>query len=215
MAEQNDLSTQQVSNPDSSDQSEQLRHTLENLAHLEARRMATTQLAAIVTNFIAFTGLAVMAYTTFFGSGAGLFPKAQAPETSKDLLGRLDRQAMQIKALEQQMLTISTSKPGSQFNTTARNSAEIAALTMQLQALNSAIMSSPEKSLAIPLLRKDIDATAKRLEDIQNQGRSEVNRLYDQQKWMLGGIGAVLLAIAGGATTIILRTLPTANNNDP
>lgn len=214
MTEQNDLSTQQDSKPDSSDESELLRHTLKDLTQLEARRKATTQQAAIVANFIAFTGFAVVTYIISFGSG-DLFRKAQAPETSKVLLGRLDRQAMRIKALEQQVLSISTSKPGSQLNATSRSSAEIAALTMQLQALNSAIMTSPEKSLAIPLLRKDVDAIAKRLEEIQDQGQSEVNRLYEQQKWILGGIGAVLLAIAGGATTIILRSLPKANNNDP
>jgi hypothetical protein len=46
------------------------------------------------------------------------------------------------------------------------------------------------------------------MEELRVQGKSEMDRLYDQQKWILGGIGTVLLAVAGGAITIILRTLP-------
>jgi hypothetical protein len=86
--------------------------------------------------------------------------------------------------------------------------ANVESLNTQMNALSSAILASPERALAIPLLRKDIDGISKRMEEIRIQGKSDMDRLYEQQKWMLGGIGTVLLAVAGGAITIILRTLP-------
>lgn len=84
----------------------------------------------------------------------------------------------------------------------------------RLKSIESAILESPERALSIPLLRKDIAESAKRVEEYRIASRFETDRLYEQQKWMLGGIGTVLLAVIGGAITIIFRSLPNGRGDD-
>lgn len=96
----------------------------------------------------------------------------------------------------------------------AKSDAQVQQIDKRLTAMEAAVLSSPEKSLAIPLLRKDLDDSGKRLDEYNLSVKAEMDRLYEQQKWMLGGIGAVLLAIAGGCITIILKSLPGAKDVD-
>lgn len=86
--------------------------------------------------------------------------------------------------------------------------ADVESLNNRMNSLSMAIMASPERAIAIPLLRRDIDGISQRMEELRIQGKSDMDRLYEQQKWMLGGIGTVLLAVAAGAISIILRSLP-------
>ncbi len=90
----------------------------------------------------------------------------------------------------------------------ARASAFAQKLDSRLTALESAILDSPEKALSLPLIRKDITEAIRRAEESRLVGKAEVDRLYEQQKWMLGGIGAALFAVAGGSITIVLKSLP-------
>ncbi|ULQ46355.1 hypothetical protein JN531_014800 [Flagellatimonas centrodinii] len=90
----------------------------------------------------------------------------------------------------------------------------VATVDERLQRIEAAIVESPERALSIPLLRKDLDESSRRLEEYREASRAEVGRLYDQQKWMLGGIGTVLLAVIGGAITTIFRSLPKREKND-
>jgi len=93
-----------------------------------------------------------------------------------------------------------------------RSKAEV--LEVRLRSLESAILESPERALSIPLLRKDVADLAKRAEEYRELSKSDIDRLYAQQTWMLGGIGTVLFAVAGGAITIVLKSLPRAQRNE-
>jgi hypothetical protein len=90
----------------------------------------------------------------------------------------------------------------------AKQAASVQGIEKRLSALEAAILESPERALSIPLLRKEVVDSSKRSEEYRLSIRTEIDRLYEQQKWMLGGIGAVLVAIAGGAVTIVLKSLP-------
>lgn len=86
-----------------------------------------------------------------------------------------------------------------------REAAQIAGLTSKLDAverrqtqLEQAIMSSPEKALAMPLMRRDIDNMKD--SNVQNLAaiKQSVDQIYDLTKWLLGAlaIGVLSLAIA-------------------
>jgi hypothetical protein len=104
-------------------------------------------------------------------------------------------------------------KPESQLTAEqARLSGLFDKLDHRLSSLEAAILESPEKSLSIPLLRKEVGDVSKRVDESRTLFKVEIDRLYELQKWMLGGIGAVLVTVAGSAVTILLRSLPKAKD---
>ena len=65
----------------------------------------------------------------------------------------------------------------------------------RLSVLERSISDNPEKALSIPMLRKDQENMAKSIEANRVAVAVEVDRIYDMQKWILGGIGTVLFAV--------------------
>jgi hypothetical protein len=90
----------------------------------------------------------------------------------------------------------------------AKLTARIQEIDKRMTSIESAITDSPEKALAIPLLRRDINDATKRAEEYRLLAKSDLDRVYAQQTWILGGIGTALLAIAGGAVTMLARSMP-------
>lgn len=172
------------------------------------RRMAVLQSAAAIV-LISTIGL-VISFSQFIS----LFEnKIKKPDISPNVVvalqsdlqtleGRLTKMAEQITSLTTPNHEISVSVEQQ------RLASSLEATDQRLKKLESAILESPERALSIPLLRKDIDESAKRVEEYRASSRADFDRLYEQQKWILGGIGTVLLAIIGGAVTIIFRSLP-------
>jgi hypothetical protein len=121
---------------------------------------------------------------------------------------KLNELESRLKALEESVNKAKVSSQSGQPFPSVKSAADVESLNNRMNALSMAIMANPERAIAIPLLRRDIDGVSKRMEELRFQGKSDMDRLYEQQKWMLGGIGTVLLAVAGGAISIIYRTLP-------
>jgi prefoldin subunit 5 len=92
------------------------------------------------------------------------------------------------------------------INFPAHVGVDLKRIDSRLASLEAAILESPERALAIPLLRKELEESSKRDDQYKVIIRAEIDRLYEQQKWILGGIGTVLLAVAGGAITILMRS---------
>jgi hypothetical protein len=78
----------------------------------------------------------------------------------------------------------------------------------RIKSLESALVESPDKALAVPLMRKDISDLDLRYKEGRLASKSEFDRLYSQQTWMLSGIGTVLLAVAGASLTMFIKSLP-------
>jgi predicted RNase H-like nuclease (RuvC/YqgF family) len=163
------------------------------------------------------TASVVLAITTAGLASISVFSswtfRVIAPATKTPSTSEIEQLSARLQKLETSFRE--ASKEGkSPSDRTSDTSAEIPLLKGKVEALSSAILASPERALAIPLLRRDIDTLSKRIEEAKGQGKADIDRLYEQQKWMLAGIGTVLLAVAGGAVTVIFRSLPIANKED-
>jgi hypothetical protein len=201
------------SGPPSTDEAEVPPVFIENLIReyelqAEARRKDTALKSASVTVAITFVGMVAGVFALFTPDGMLRRP---SPNISSDYLEAIRKQEDRLNALELSLKKMTPIKANGQKASQSLAITEISTLTARVNNLSAAIMASPEKALAVPLLRRDIDAMAKRVEEVQTQGKADMDRLYEQQKWILGGIGAVLIAVAGGAITIILRSLPNSN----
>lgn len=80
-------------------------------------------------------------------------------------------------------------------------SVSIDRLDARLEALESAITEDPAKALAVPILRKDLDNTEKSLKAELAQTKSEIDRMYDQNKWFIGLMFTIALSVLGMAAS--------------
>ncbi|AIR90194.1 hypothetical protein [Pseudomonas cremoricolorata] len=80
-------------------------------------------------------------------------------------------------------------------------------LSGRIGVLEKSISDSPEKALSIPLLRRDQESMSKTIEANKQAVNSELGRIYDQQKWMLTGIGTALLAALTALAGALYKTV--------
>ena len=148
---------------------------------------------AITTMFIAF----------YADSDAIRNPKA-VPE-QRDL-------APQVKALHDEVLALKTQLAAATTLSAASaplppealtrqlnlNAVALNALTERIQRIEQAILTSPAKALEIPLLQRDMESL-KQNQAAQTAAQKEaIDRIYDQNKWLLGGVSISILALAIG-----------------
>ncbi len=95
-----------------------------------------------------------------------------------------------------------------------RLSAAVQKLDTRLSSLEAGLQETPEKALSVPLIRKDLSDLERRMVESRAMDRSEIDRIHDEQKWILGGIGAAALAVLVGSIKIILNSLPKKANDE-
>lgn len=71
----------------------------------------------------------------------------------------------------------------------------------RLGALENAITEDPAKALAVPILRKDLDNAEESLKAELAQTKSEIDRMYDQNKWFIGLMFTIALSVLGMAAS--------------
>lgn len=74
-----------------------------------------------------------------------------------------------------------------------------------MKMLDDAIGESPDKSLAVPLLRKDLDNLKDSYHRDLDSTQAEINRVYDQNKWFLGLMFTMALGLIGLAISNFLQ----------
>lgn len=64
------------------------------------------------------------------------------------------------------------------------------------QRINEAILGSPEKAVEMPMLRRDLQEMKTTDAESTAAIRREIDRIYDLNKWLFGGLALSVLAIA-------------------
>jgi len=74
---------------------------------------------------------------------------------------------------------------------------QVSNVSGRVKSLEDAIVASPDKALAIPMIRKDVDFLQKSQVDDRVALKAELERLYDFNKWFFGLIATMALTILG------------------
>ncbi|MEQ4450942.1 hypothetical protein ABNT06_05830 [Kosakonia sacchari] len=74
-------------------------------------------------------------------------------------------------------------------------------LQNKIDSLNSIIIASPEKSLAVPMMRKDIDSVEKSVKVLSDYTENQFQRFYNLFLWICG---TIILGIAGLGISVFL-----------
>ena len=82
---------------------------------------------------------------------------------------------------------------------------QLSALQNEVKSLNDAIGKAPEKALAVPMLRKDLDNLQESNRQEWNSAQVEITRVYDQDKWFIGLMFTMALSLLGLAVSNFLR----------
>lgn len=89
----------------------------------------------------------------------------------------------------------------------AITSEQLSQLDSRVSLIEKSISDNPERALSIPLLRRDQDELNRKLEEFRISAKVDSDRLWSQQNTILQGIGALLLAVAVAAVTILYRAI--------
>jgi hypothetical protein len=155
---------------------------------------ATVTLAgAAATFFIAKSGSDSQAIVT---KGELRASKAEMQISIDGLNARLDEMTKQIqdvgKNLPEQSVVALKLKALNQ---------SVGKYEKRLAAMEGVILDNPQKALALPLMKKDIDSLKETRQTDTAASRQEIDRVYDQTKWFIGlmitsAIGIIALAIS-------------------
>jgi cell fate (sporulation/competence/biofilm development) regulator YmcA (YheA/YmcA/DUF963 family) len=84
-------------------------------------------------------------------------------------------------------------------------SSQVDSLQNQIKLLEDAVGQSPEKALAVPLLKKDMDNLKNSYRRDLDSTQSEINRVYDQNKWFIGLMFTMAIGLLGLAVSNFLQ----------
>lgn len=113
-----------------------------------------------------------------------------------ELERRLGAMEQKLNSLSQAIETSTTDKLD-RANVAAMK-AEIQALGKDFASLKEIVIESPEKALAIPLLRKDMNALESKQAAVAASTKEQIDRIYDFSKWFLG----LMITLAIGLVTM-------------
>ena len=69
-------------------------------------------------------------------------------------------------------------------------------ISSRLEALEKAIMADPAKALQVPLIQRDLEALKSAQQIASAQTKDSVDRIYDLNKWLLGGMAISVMTLA-------------------
>lgn len=115
---------------------------------------------------------------------------------------RIEQLEKELKGIGTSLNTLSSLPEGSEWKTEASKITQrISQTENKLGALGSALTVNPAKALAMLILRKDLENTEENLRTELLHTKSEINRIYDQNKWFLGLMFTMALSVLGTAVS--------------
>ena len=160
-------------------------------------------IAGIVSFLIAVT---IVISTVDFGrrfAGATLTIPAQFALQKADIEGMNAKIAVLRAELHETNKVITAPVPGSERTQQARQLQKIANDLQELKArqdrIEGAIIANPAKALEIPLLQRDVEALRVAQQANVSTVKESVDRIYDLNKWLFGGIAISIFSLAAGS----------------
>jgi hypothetical protein len=151
---------------------------------IETKKRKLTKLLNFATIFISVLGISVL---TYYFVASIFSEKHNVKEYRNSSIGKMD--------LDKRINEILESKENSIKFIDSNSNKRIVELEKKIEILNKIILDDPEKSLTIPLLRKDIDSQ-KINNDIKIETLKEkIETVIDLNKWVLGLIFSLLVTI--------------------
>lgn len=164
--------------------------------------------ALIVSTFVTLVGLV----TAIFLVGNLAFSETakNVAEVQREILfpGRNTKQSEAIAKLESEFILLkkdySSTKQELMAASSAANSfdkgvilARTNSLERRMTALEAAIVSDPEKALAVPVLRKDLDNATSTMQIQLTDLRLRIEQTYEIYKWLIGLLITVVIGVLG------------------
>lgn len=161
----------------------------------ETKKRKYTKVFNYITTFLSVLGISVLAY--YFASS--IFSR-NSGEQEKIRQENIEL-TKKISDLQNKLIIADTStavqKP---------NEKRIIELEKKIETLNNIIIENPEKSLTIPLMKKDIE-NIKKSNDLQIELiKDKVETVIDLNKWILGLVFSLLI-------TIVISNLSKSKSN--
>lgn len=173
----------------------------------------TQELLLRIFILMAVTFFLIMFAASAWRDARGQFSQVDAQQEAKALREQIEKAQIQIAdvkvSVQRSRDTLAQALTATKPQTRAPTNKEVALLrvevgslrsdvaTMQtsLDALNSALLTSPDKALSIPLLRKDLDDFRAANQRDVDSIRLEMGRAYDLNKWLMGFLLAAVLGM--------------------
>ena len=118
---------------------------------------------------------------------------------TKDL-AELQRQNQQLSEQLKNISPKGTSLPNADV---AKLTVRLGSVETQLKALDDAIDQTPDKILAVPILRKDLDDLKDSYRQNVTATQVQIDRVYDQNKWFIG----LMITMAVGLLTLAVGNI--------
>lgn len=117
-------------------------------------------------------------------------------ETEKDLAeaARIKQQTETLKALQKRWAELSRDRTPMALRVDALEQ-RISSVEKRIGKLEEALNSSPEKALALPLMRKDLDAQKDSASQAVSSLQSSIDHLYDLTFAFIGAIGLTIMGL--------------------
>jgi len=138
--------------------------------------------------------------------------RVQAENASKEMEDLRNMNAAVLKSLEQvkrsgNRVSFSNLDPADRQSIEEIKVAE-AKLDGRLGALETALMASPEKAVAVPMLKQEIDSLQDRTHSDLDGIRGEIGRLFTLTQWFIGLMFTIALGMFGLSFNLRRATAP-------
>ena len=163
-----------------------------------------------VTSMLLASGFAIIGfiYTSTKERAARLalvqsaLPAEFAPRTRE----QLEQLTRDIADLRKTVSALSSVPESAQISATlTRLTDESTRASTRVKALEDVILEAPDKAIAMPLLRKDLDTQRNTTVTELTAIRAEIARIYDFNKWFFGLIATMALSTLGFAASTLLK----------
>lgn len=113
-----------------------------------------------------------------------------------------ESQQAEIKAIKNRIRDLTKIDPSiNSGNQLVAIQSELKTVLTRIETLEKGLLANPEKALSLPLLRKDLENLEKIYKQDIEAMASNVDRVYDQNKWFIGLMFTMAIGLIGLAAS--------------